>query len=82
MSALYNDTMKRTTVMADEETLGRLQELAHDQGRSFAAVVREALNEKAASYRPRIESLGIATSQPSETAVTKGSERTPPRSWR
>jgi hypothetical protein len=74
--------MKRTTIMADEETLGRLQELARDQGRSFAAVVREAPDEKAATYRPRIESLGIASSEPSGTAAEKGSERTPPRSWR
>lgn len=82
MQRLYNDSMKRTTIMADEETVGRLRELAHDQGRSFAAVVREALDEKAAQYRPRIESLGIASSQPSDTAAGKGSERTPPRSWR
>lgn len=74
--------MKRTTIMADQETLEKLQALARDRGVSFAEVTREALAEKAAEYRPRPESLGAGRSAPARTAANKGSRRQPPRSWR
>jgi hypothetical protein len=74
--------MKRTTVMADAETLEKLRALARDRGVPFAEVVREALSDKAAEYRPRPESLGVGRSTPTRTGATKGSRRQPPRQWR
>lgn len=37
--------MKRTTIMADAETLEKIERIALKQGRSKAAVIREALAE-------------------------------------
>jgi hypothetical protein len=79
---MYNDAMERTTIMAERETLARLRKLARSRGVSFAALAREALDEKAASYRPRPVSLGSGQSPPASTAATQGGERQPPRSWR
>lgn len=56
---MHNDVMKRTTIMADEGTLERLQALARDRGVSFAEVAREALEAKAAEYRPRLAIIGM-----------------------
>jgi hypothetical protein len=74
--------MKRTTIMADEETVERLKGLAADRGVPFSEVVREALEQKAAEYRPRPRSLGSGQSRPSATGARKASGRIPPRSWR
>jgi Ribbon-helix-helix protein, copG family len=74
--------MHRTTIMAHDETVERLKGLARQRGVSFAEVVREALDEKAASYRPKPTSLGAGQSSPSRTASRVGSRRQPPRSWR
>jgi hypothetical protein len=74
--------MQRTTIMADESTIEELRNLARERGVSFAVVVREALDEKARSYRPRPTSLGTGQSSPSRTAAMRGSRRQPPRSWR
>jgi len=74
--------MKRTTIMADPEVTERLRRLAAERGVSFATVVREALEEKAKSYRPRPSSVGSGQSSPAATARNAGSRRQPPRSWR
>jgi len=74
--------MQRTTVMADESTVERLKGLARERGVSFAEVVREALQDKASSYRPKPLSLGSGQSSVSRTAATRGSRRQPPRTWR
>jgi hypothetical protein len=79
---MYNDVMKRTTIVADEQTLERLRGLARQRGVSFAQVAREALEDKADDYRPQPESLGSGRSNPAHTGATKGSRRAPPRSWR
>lgn len=68
--------------MAGEETVERLKHLARQRGVSFAEVVREALEEKAMTYRPKPESLGSGQSSSSRTAAGAGSRRQPPRSWR
>lgn len=73
--------MKRTTIMADEQVLDRLRALARDRGVSFAEVVREALDEKAAEFRPKPRSLGIADSGRNDIASTAATERVPPRPW-
>lgn len=54
--------MKRTTIMADPEVVERLKRLAADRGVPFSEVVREALVEKAAEFRPKPRSLGIGQS--------------------
>lgn len=74
--------MQRTTIMADEDTVDRLRELARERRVSLATVIREALQEKARSYRPSPASIGAGQSPPSRTAATRGSKRQPPRSWR
>lgn len=74
--------MQRTTIMADEAIVDRLRHLARERHVSFAEVVREALNDKAATFRPKPTSLGAGQSPPSDTAATRGSDPQPPRSWR
>jgi hypothetical protein len=74
--------MERTTIMAEEHVLDRLRALARDRGVSFAEVVREALDEKAAEFRPRPRSLGVADSGRGDIASTTATERVPPRTWR
>lgn len=74
--------MIRTTVMADEDTMRRLKALARDRGVSVSEVVREALETKAAEYRPRPRSLGIASSGPNRVASAEATEPVPPVSWR
>lgn len=72
--------MKRTTITADEVVMARLKALAEERGVSLAKLVREALEEKAAAYRPKPRSLGIASSRPSKTSESAASRRVPPRS--
>ena len=79
---MYNVIMERTTIMADESVLDRLRRLARERGVSFAAVVREALDEKARTYQPKPLSLGSGESRPAAAARLQGSRRLPPRSWR
>ena len=79
---MHNDAMQRTTIMADDTTVDRLRNLARERGVSLAEVVREALEDKARSYRPKPTSLGAAQSAPARTASGRGSRPQPPRSWR
>jgi hypothetical protein len=74
--------MRRTTIVAPEELLERLRALAFERRTSMAAVIREALEEKARSYRPRPKSLGIGASGQADTARRTADERPVPRPWR
>ena len=74
--------MHRTTIVIPEELRRQLRRIAADQGRSMAAVMREAIEEKVRSYHPRPRSLGIAASGVADTARRAGEERLAPRSWR
>lgn len=74
--------MKRTTIMADEETLERLKALARDHEVSFAQVAREALEEKAAQYRPKPTCLGLFDSGRSDGSELASRGPVPPVSWR
>jgi hypothetical protein len=74
--------MMRTTVMADKVTVEKLRAMATSRRVSFVEVVREALEEKAATYRPTPTSLGAGESSPGATGATRGGRRQPPRSWR
>jgi hypothetical protein len=73
--------MERTTIMADEAVVERLRALARDRGVSFAEVVREALEVKAAEYRPRPRSLGLFSSGRDDGSMA-AIEPQPPASWR
>jgi predicted transcriptional regulator len=79
---LYTYDVRRTTIMADEETVARLKGLAADRGVPFSEVVREALEQKAAEYRPKPRSIGIAESRGRGVGARNISGRVPPRSWR
>jgi len=74
--------MQRTTIMAPEEVLERLRKIAAERKSSMAAVIREALEEKARTYRPKPRSLGIGASGFTDTARRSADERPEPRSWR
>jgi metal-responsive CopG/Arc/MetJ family transcriptional regulator len=74
--------MQRTTIVAPEELLKRLRRMAADRGSSMADLIREALEDKVRSDRPRPRSLGLGASGHSDTAQRAGDERAAPRSWR
>ncbi len=74
--------MERTTISMPEELLQKLRLMAAERRTSMAALVREALEEKARSYRPRPRSWGIGASGYTDTARKAGDIRPEPRSWR
>jgi predicted transcriptional regulator len=74
--------MRRTTIVAPDELLARLRRIADERNTSLAAVIREALEEKASSHRPKPKSIAIASSARTDTARRAGEERPVPRSWR
>ena len=78
----YHDAMERTTISLPDELLQRLRMIAVEQRMSMAALVREALEEKTRSYRPRPRSLGIGASGRGDTSRRSGEERAEPRPWR
>ncbi len=74
--------MERTTISIPEDLLKRLRLIAAEQKTSMAALIREAIEEKAAGYRPRPRSLGIGDSGHQDTARRTTEERPEPRPWR
>jgi metal-responsive CopG/Arc/MetJ family transcriptional regulator len=74
--------MERTTISLPENLLKRLRMLAAERGISMAAVIREALEEKSASYRPKPRSIGLGDSGYTDTSRRAGEERAVPRPWR
>jgi len=74
--------MERTTISLPDELLRRLRVLAAERRTSMAALIREALEEKAAADRPRPRSLGIGASGYGDTARRTVEERPEPRPWR
>jgi predicted DNA-binding ribbon-helix-helix protein len=78
----YHDVMERTTFSIPKPILNRLRKMAAERRTSIAALVREALEEKAKEYRPRPRSLGIGSSGRLDTARQTGDERPQPRAWR
>ena len=74
--------MERTTISIPDELLNRLRVIAAERRTSIAALVREALEEKVKSYRPRPRSLGIGDSGYTDTSIRTTTERPEPRSWR
>jgi metal-responsive CopG/Arc/MetJ family transcriptional regulator len=74
--------MERTTISIPEELLQRLRVIAAERRTSIAALVREALEEKANTHRPKPKSLGIGDSGYTDTSTRTAIERPEPRSWR
>jgi hypothetical protein len=74
--------MERTTLMLPDETRDELRRIAAERGVSMASIIREAIDEKVATYRPRPRSLGIGASGTVDTARRAGDERPEPRAWR
>ena len=63
--------------MADPIVMERLKALAKERGVSLAAVVREALEEKAKDYRPKPTWIGMFDSGLPGIADTLASDRVP-----
>lgn len=74
--------MKRTTISLPDDLLKRLRVRAAERGISMAAVVREALEEKAVGSRPKPKSLGIIASGEGDLARRSADDIFEPRSWR
>ena len=62
-SMMYNDTMRRTTIMAGEDLLDQLQAIARDEGKPLAEVIREALRQRARTPQPPLQSVGTGRSR-------------------
>ena len=79
----YNDGVRRTTIVAPEELLDRLQTIAHERGVSMACLIREAMEEKARSHWPKPKSIGIGDSGRTDVSQLASDWRQfEPRSWR
>lgn len=74
--------MKRITIFIPDALLDGLRLMAAERRTSMAALVREALEEKAKAYRPPPRSLGLGASGHTDTARLTGDERPEPRRWR
>jgi hypothetical protein len=68
--------------MASEDLLERIRRMASERGVPVADVIREALEEKVKSYRPRPRSLGACASGHPDTARRASEERPEPWAWR
>jgi hypothetical protein len=78
----HNGAVHRTTIVTPEHLVKRLRQMAAERGTSMAELIREALEEKVGSHRPRPRSLGLGASGHADTAQRAGDERPMPRSWR
>jgi len=78
----YHDAMVRTTISLPEGLVKRLRVMAAERGTSMAGLIREALEQTAASHRPRPRSLGIGASGHADTARRTAEERPEPRASR
>ena len=74
--------MRRTTIVAPDDLLERLRRVAAERGISVAALIREALEEKARSWRPKPRSLGIGDSGRTDIARRTAEESVIPEPWR
>jgi metal-responsive CopG/Arc/MetJ family transcriptional regulator len=73
--------MEHTTISIPEELLQRLRLIAAERRTSMAALIREALEEKASTYRPEPRSLGIGDSGFTDISMRTTTERPEPRRW-
>jgi Arc/MetJ-type ribon-helix-helix transcriptional regulator len=78
----YHDAVERTTLSIPGPLLERLRVVAAERRVSMAELVREAIEEKLATHRPKPRCLGIGASGHRDTARTASDERPEPRAWR
>jgi predicted transcriptional regulator len=76
------DVMERTTISLPRELIVKLRVMAAERRTSMAAIIREALEEKASTQRPKPKSIGMGESRYTDTAEKAGDMRFEPRSWR
>lgn len=76
--------MKRTTIMADEETLERLKEAARRENLSLAELVRQGIELRLAQSPRRLSFIGSGASKepPFDTAARAGEIDYTPDEWR
>jgi hypothetical protein len=80
---MYNDGMKRTTIVAPEELLDRLHVIAREENTSLADVIRQALEWRAAQTRTfNFVAAGESSEPPYDTGRRAGDAAFSPRSWR
>jgi len=73
----YHEPMTRITIDLPGDLLARLRWMAEEEGVSMAALVREAVENRAEWHRPTPRSLGIAASGHRDTAQRCGDRREP-----
>lgn len=78
----YHDAVERTTLSIPGPLLERLRVAAAERRVSMAELVRDALEQKLASHRPKPRCLGIGASGDHDTARRTADERPEPRAWR
>lgn len=74
--------MTRTTITISDELLKRLRKIATERDVSMATVIREALEEKVNTERPKLHFLGIGDSGHTDIAKRSAEERPGIRDWR
>lgn len=80
---MYNDAMKRTTIVAPEELLERLRALAREEDTSLADIIRQGLEWRASHTGKKLRLIGAGQSQePHDTARRAGDIDYTPQSWR
>lgn len=76
--------MKRTTVVAPEELLARLQDIANQERLSLAEVIRQGMEMRADQPDRKLSFFGIGSSSepPFDTARRSGDLDFEPPPWR
>jgi hypothetical protein len=76
--------MKRTTIVAPEDLLQRLQAIAREEDISLAEVIRQGLEWRAAQpgRQPRFIAAGRSNQPPYDTGRRAGEMEYEPDSWR
>jgi predicted DNA-binding ribbon-helix-helix protein len=73
--------VQRTTIVMPEDLLEKLRRIADERGISFAALLREAAEEKAKGYRRPLRIIGIASID-EDLGRRSGEEPAVPEPWR
>jgi len=74
--------MDRTTISLPPELHKKLRILAAEQGISMAALIRQAIEEKAVKERPKPKSIGMGASGYTDTAQKASDMHFEPPTWR
>lgn len=82
MAILYNDGMKRTTVMLPEDLKETARKVAAQRRISLGTLIRAALQKEIAAARPKPKSLGIGASGRTDISRRIGEEGFEPEPWR